>query len=43
LGYSLPDYLGVDGKTYKTQRESHAPEVLTPQDYPAQKAEYFEP
>jgi rhamnogalacturonan endolyase len=43
LGYSLPDYLGIDGKTYKTQRQSHAPEVLTPQDYPEQKTEYFEP
>jgi rhamnogalacturonan endolyase len=43
LGYSLPAYLGIDGKQYKTQRVSHAPEVLTPQDYPAQQTEYFEP
>lgn len=28
LGYYLPDYLGVDGKTYVTQTVSHAPEKV---------------
>ena len=30
LGYSLPDYLGVDGSTYTTQTANHAPEKVVP-------------
>ena len=32
LGYYLPDYLGVDGNTYTTQTQSHAPEAAPAAD-----------
>lgn len=32
LGYYLPDYLGVDGSTYTTQTQSHAPEAAPAAD-----------
>lgn len=32
LGYSLPDYLGIDGSTYVTQTKSHAPEAAPAED-----------
>lgn len=38
LGYYLPDYLGVDGATYTTQTQSHAPEAK-PADDPTQGEE----
>lgn len=38
LGYYLPDYLGVDGSTYVTQTQNHAPEAKPAED-PAQGEE----
>ena len=32
LGYSLPDYLGIDGAAYVTQTKSHAPEAAPAED-----------
>lgn len=32
LGYYLPDYLGVDGSSYQTQTQNHAPETAAPEE-----------
>lgn len=32
LGYYLPDFLGVDGSTYQTTVDNHAPKVAAPTD-----------